>query len=383
MITAGTYAIVTEHFARSVAATTGFFEDESRRVAECCRRMADHFNRGGTLFVMGEGAQASDAQHVAVEFVHPVIVGKRALPAVWVPDIAASASDIVMALATDEVPPLVRVALSEARDAGAVTILITGGAVQPEPAADCHFRIGDANALVIQEVSETLYHVLWELVHVFFETDDAHLMAFLPQSAGSRPVDLIAEVQASTMAKAREICTLRAAVDDRSGARIVEAGRAIAERIRSNGKLLAFGNGGSATDAQDVAADCFAPPISSWRRLRAMSLTNDVSIITAIGNDVGFEHVFSRQIIAFGRATDVAIGFSTSGASRNLAAAMTEARSRGLLTIALSGGDGGEMARSAAVDFCFTAPSEHLPRIQEAHATIWHALLSVVQEELR
>ena len=383
MMTAATSTIVTEHFARSVTATTRFFEADSRRVAECCRRMADHFTGGGALFVVGEGAQASDAQHVAVEFVHPVIVGKRALPAVWVTDVAASSSDIVMGLATDVVPPLVTTTLAAAHARGALTILITGSAPQPALAADFHFRIDDANPLVIQEVSETLYHVLWELVHVFFETDDAHLMAFLPQSAGSQQVDLIAEVQASTIAKARDICALRTAIEERSGFRILAAAHAVAERVRSNGQLLAFGNGGSATDAQDVAADCLAAPLSGWRRLRAMALTNDVSVITAIGNDVGFDHVFSRQVIAFGRAADVAIGFSTSGASRNLAAAMTEARSRGLLTIALSGGDGGEMARSSAVDFCFTAPSDHLPRIQEAHATIWHALLSVVQEALR
>ena len=383
MMAAGTPTLVTEHFARSVTATTQFFESHGARVAECCRRMADHFNRGGSLYVMGEGAQASDAQHVAVEFVHPVIVGKRALPAVWVPDVAASSSDIVMGLATDVVPPALTTTLASARERGALTILITGSVPQSDRAADFHFRIGDASPLVIQEVSETLYHVLWELVHVFFETDEAHLMAFLPQPAGLQPVALIAEVQASTMAKARDICALRIAVEDRSGARIVEAGRAVAERLRSNGKLLAFGNGGSATDAQDVAADCFAPPVPGWRRLRAMALTNDVSIITAIGNEVGFVHVFSRQIIAFGRAADVAIAFSTSGASRNLAAAMTEAKSRGLLTIVLSGGDGGELARSPAVDVCLTAPSEHLPRIQEAHATIWHAMLTVVQEELR
>lgn len=384
MMAAGTATLVTEHFACSVTATMQFFESHGARVAECCRRMADHFNRGGSLYVMGEGAQASDAQHVAVEFVHPVIVGKRALPAVWVQDVAASPCDIVMALATDAVPPLITAALTAARERGALTILITGGVPRAEPAADCHFRIADANPLVVQEVSETLYHVLWELVHVFFETDDAHLVAFLPRAAAStQQVDLIAEVRDSTLAKAREVCALRAAIEDRFGARIVEAGRAIADRIRANGKLLTFGNGGSATDAQDVAADCFAPQLPGWRRLRAMALTNDVSVITAIGNDVGFDHVFARQIIAFGRSADVAIGFSTSGASRNLAAAMTEARSRGLLTIALSGGDGGEMARSSAVDFCFTAPSDHLPRIQEAHATIWHALLSVVQEELR
>jgi D-sedoheptulose 7-phosphate isomerase len=190
-------------------------------------------------------------------------------------------------------------------------------------------------------------------------------------------------VQGSTVEKARDICALRATVQNQCGTHILAAGRAVADRIRSNGKLLAFGNGGSATDAQDVAADCLWPALPGWQRVPAMALTNDASVVTAIGNDVGFDHVFSRQIIAFGRPGDVAIGFSTSGASRNVMAALAEAKARGLLTIAMSGGDGGALSRSPVVDFCFTAPSEHLPRIQEAHATIWHALLSVVQEDRR
>ena len=113
-----------------------------------------------------------------------------------------------------------------------------------------------------------------------------------------------------------------------------------------------------------------------------MALTNDIGVMTAIANDVGFDHVFERQIAAFAGANDAAVAFSTSGASRNLIRAMTEARGRGLLTIAMSGGDGGALARSTDVDFCFTAPSEHLPRIQEAHATTWHALLAAAQEAL-
>ena len=385
MITAGPVPIVTEHFARSVAATIQFFGDHSPRVAECCRRMADHFARGGTLKVMGEGAQTSDAQHVAVEFVHPIIVGKRALPAVWVTsDVGGSASDIVVGLCTAHVPLPIAATLTGARERGALTILVTGGAHPGDPSVDFCFQVADANPLVIQEVSETLYHVLWELVHVFFEAEEAQLTAFLPRAAGGRQqADLIAAVQGSTVEKARDICALRATVQNQCGPRILAAGRAIADRTRANGKLLPFGNGGSATDAQDAAADCLWPPLPGWQRLPAMALTNDVSVVTAIGNDVGFDHVFSRQIIAFGRAEDVAIGFSTSGASRNVMAALTEARARGLLTIAMTGGDGGDLARSPVVDFCFNAPSEHLPRIQEAHATIWHALLSVVQEERR
>lgn len=380
MITAGPSSLVRDHIAHSVTATAAFFDAGSRRVAECCRRMAGHFARGGTLLVMGEGAQASDAHHVAVEFVHPVIVGKRALPAAAVmPDAVAAPADIVMVLCATTAQPWLTPTIAAARANGALTVII-GGRRDHRAAADFEFDIEDQDALVIQEVSETLYHVLWELVHVFLDAADAPRVAFLP-AAATAPADLVIEVEASTLAKAREIGALRAGLEAAHGARLHEAGRAIADRLTRGGKLVAFGNGGSATDAHDVAADCREPARPGWRRLPAMALTHDIGIITAIGNDVGFDHVFSRQVIAFGRPDDVAMAFSTSGASRNLVTAMAEARTRGLLTIAMSGGDGGELARPGVVDFCFTVASEQLPRIQEAHATMWHALLSVVQEE--
>ena len=382
MMTAGTSSAVSDHVARSVAATAGFFDAGSRRVAECCRRMADHFARGGTLLVMGEGAQASDAHHVAVEFVHPVIVGKRALPAVSVrPDAVVSPADIVMVLCATTAPPWLTPTMTAARANGALTLLI-GGRRDHGAVADFEFCIEDQDPLVIQEVSETLYHVLWELVHVFIDAAGAPRVAFLPEAATST-ADLLREAEQSTLGKAHEICALRGGIEAAHAARLYEAGRAIANRLTRRGKLVAFGNGGSATDAQDLAADCREPARPGWRRLPAMALTHDIGIITAIGNDVGFDHVFSRQVIAFGRPDDVALAFSTSGASRNLVTAMAEARTRGLLTIAMSGGNGGELARPGVVDFCFTVASEQLPRIQEAHATMWHALLSVVQEELR
>jgi D-sedoheptulose 7-phosphate isomerase len=404
-MTVGAASVVHEHFARSIAATTRFFTAEARAVAECCQQMAHRFARGGSLLVMGEGAQASDAQHVAVEFVHPVIVGKQALPAIALTsDIGvftafahdaplesfagplralATPSDIALALAAGKVAASILTAMAAARERGLLTVLIAGPSLHAEPIADIELRIDDASPLLVQEVAETAYHVLWELVHVFFERQDAQLFSYLPQVSGAeeRP-DLVAEVQESTVQKARDVCALRAAMADSCAVRIAEAGRAMAARVRQHGRLLAFGNGGSATDAQDAAADCLVPPHAQWRRVPAMALTNDVGVLTAIGNDVGFEHVFSRQVIAFAGVNDIALGFSTSGASRNVVAAMSEAKSRGLLTIAMSGGDGGALARAPAVDFCFTAPSEHLPRIQEAHATTWHALLSVVQEEL-
>lgn len=376
-----TDAIVTDHVARSVAATTAFFDTSSRRVSECCQRMADHFGRGGTLLVMGEGAQASDAQHVAVEFVHPVIVGKRALPAVSVtPDAEAGAADILLALCINDLEPRFAAALTAARAQGTLTVLVRGSGGPGAAPAEFDFRVPDADGLVVQEVSETLYHVLWELVHVFIDAADAPGVAFLP-AAPRAAAELLAEVEASTLAKAREVCALRRCVDTHERPRLIAAGRTMAARLRRNGKLLACGNGGSATDAQDLAVDCREPARPGWRRLPAMALTGDIGIITAIGNDVGFDHVFSRQVIAYGRPDDVAVAFSTSGASRNLVTAMAEARARGLVTVAMSGGDGGELARAGLVDFCFTVASEQLPRIQEVHATMWHALLAVVQEE--
>jgi D-sedoheptulose 7-phosphate isomerase len=155
----------------------------------------------------------------------------------------------------------------------------------------------------------------------------------------------------------------------------------MAARVRRGGRVLAFGNGGSATDAQDIAADCMIPPVAGWRVIPALSLTNDVGVMTAVANDVGFDHVFVRQLAAFGRSDDVAIGISTSGTSRSVIAGLEAAKARGLLTIALVGNDGGSLARSASVDVCLTASSTYTPRIQEAHATIWHAMLSVVQQE--
>ncbi len=372
--------LVAAHVARSVAATTGFFDRESASVARCCQRMAEHFGRGGTLLVMGDGAQASDAQHVAVEFVHPILVGKRALPAVSVtPDADVTAADIVLVLCANTVEPRLVAALNRARAQGALAILARGPGDSREPIAEFEFCVQDDDPLIIQEVSETLYHVLWELVHVFIEAADAPPVAFLavvPTAA----TELVAQVQASTLAKSREICALRARLDSLEGPRLCQAAQAIAARLARGGRILACGNGGSATDAQDLAADCRDPARPGWRRLPAMALTNDIGIITAIGNDVGFDHVFSRQVIAFGRPDDVVVAFSTSGASRNLVAALAEARRRGLMTIAMSGGDGGELARPGAADYCLTVESEQLPRIQEAHATLWHALLSVVQE---
>ncbi len=131
---------------------------------------------------------------------------------------------------------------------------------------------------------------------------------------------------------------------------IVNAARAIHQRLSRGGKLIVFGNGGSATDANDFAIDCVLPP-AGYRPVSAISLSMEPANLTAIANDVGIEAIFLRQIIAHARKEDVAIGISTSGGSRNIIMALEEARKRGLLTVALLGYDGGEILRRGLADF--------------------------------
>ncbi|MEP6691920.1 MAG: SIS domain-containing protein [Gemmatimonadaceae bacterium] len=190
-------------------------------------------------------------------------------------------------------------------------------------------------------------------------------------------------VRESTRAKCRDAVAARRQLVTEYRDLLAEASLAMAGAFARGGKLLAFGNGGSATDAEDAASDCMAPPRAGWRALPALSLAADSAVVTAIANDVGVEHVFLRQVIACGERGDIALGFSTSGSSPNVIAAFREASRRGLVTVAFTGGDGGALARSAdVVDFCFVARLDYIPRIQEAHATAWHILLALVHDVL-
>lgn len=190
---------------------------------------------------------------------------------------------------------------------------------------------------------------------------------------------LLEEVRSSTLMKCAEVMALRSEMLAEYEDRLGQAAEAMAERFANGGKLLAFGNGGSATDADDVAADCMSPPHAAWRALPALSLPADSATVTAVANDVGIESVFARQIGAVGERRDIAFGVSTSGNSGNVVTAFSAAKRRGMLTIALTGYDGGAIARSDLVDHCFVARREFVPRIQEGHATLWHALLALVQ----
>jgi D-sedoheptulose 7-phosphate isomerase len=192
---------------------------------------------------------------------------------------------------------------------------------------------------------------------------------------------VLEEVRRSTIAKAEEIIELRRVVSERDGARLTSCAADAAARFAAGGRLLAFGNGGSATDAQQIAT-LFLNPGGDARPLPALGLAADTSVVTALCNDIGVDVVFARQIAAFGRPNDIAVGLSTSGNSDNLLRAFDEASRRGLLTIGFAGYQGGKMAEMDSIDYLFIAPSASVHRIQEAQTTIYHVLWELTLAEL-
>jgi D-sedoheptulose 7-phosphate isomerase len=364
-----------------------FFSREAHRLALACREMAERFQRGGRLLAFGRGPYATDAQHVSVEFVHPVIVGKRALPALdlsslfrpWLEAILRP-EDIVMGFGPPWGDPEVESAIGLARARQSMTFAL--------PGLEASYAVGAStqHPFIHQEVLEILYHTLWETVHVFFEHRElghevgeaGFLYPFLGRER-QQTGDVVGEVAESIRLKVQEDTRLRAEVARREAQRIITATSAIRERILRGGKLILFGNGGSATDANDWAFDCVLPP-AGFRPIPAISLALEPANITAIANDVGTEVIFLRQLIAQARSEDVAVGISTSGGSRNVIMALEEARKRGLLTIALLGYDGGEVLRLGLADFALVVHSDYIPRIQEVQASIYHIIREALEE---
>ncbi len=421
---------------------TAFLDAESERLAHACHDLARAFSRGGTLIGLGSGAAATDAAHVAVEFMHPVIVGKRALPALPLSgdttgfatlERVARGGDIAMVL--DHGAPNEEL-IGEASRRGLLTLAFA--VAGPRPSADHGFAVPCEDPWIVQEVQETSYHVLWELVHVFFEhaglLDDACItcgdvaveadvvavrgatamveregareevaVELVPDAApgdvllchagvalervGHREPEatsflypfleseehdlaaVLADVRASTVRKGQDVMELRRAIDLdalRAGA------ETISQRLGRGGRIVAFGNGGSSTDAQDLAGDALS------RGHAALALNNDVATITAVANDVGYDNVFSRQIISLAGHDDIAVAISTSGNSRNVVAALEEAHRRGMLTVGIAGYDGGRLAALDWLDHLFVASSDYIPRLQEAHATMYHLLLEAI-----
>jgi D-sedoheptulose 7-phosphate isomerase len=161
---------------------------------------------------------------------------------------------------------------------------------------------------------------------------------------------------------------------------VAKVSEILVDALKQRNKVLLFGNGGSAADAQHIAAELVGRFAFDRPALPAMALSVNSSCVTAIGNDYGFDQVFSRQLEALGRPGDVAIGISTSGNSTNVLRAMSTARNIGLKTIALTGRGGGHLKN--AVDHCICVPSDKTPRIQECHILIGHIMSELVEREI-
>ena len=379
-----------------------FFAAEAGRIAALCHRVAERFARGGCLLAVGCSATArSDVRHVAVEFVHPVIVGKRALPALGITGesgsllrelrLRARAEDIVIAFGAPGDGAELASSVEHARSLGCLTVAFAplGAEWELEPASGDPF--------VDQEIVETTYHLLWELVHVFFEhrgllegrilqpTHDAGGASFLYPFLAEREHDLdavLADVRDSVRMKALEIDALREQTLGEGAEQLHAAAAAARATFAAGGEVLALGNGGSATDAMDLVADLVAPPPQmGWPARRALDLTADAAILTALGNDIGAEAIFSRQVIAYGAAGDALVTFSTSGNSLSVLTALEEARRRGLRTIAFVGYDGGRIAAEGLADHVVITRSQHIPRIQEAQAAASHLFRELIELE--
>jgi D-sedoheptulose 7-phosphate isomerase len=364
----------------------GYFSRESSHLAVACHEMSERFLRGGRLLAFGRGSYATDAQHVSVEFVHPVIVGKRALPALdlsmafepWLHAIL-SPDDIVMGFGPPEGDPEVVAALAWARSRKAMTFALSG------PDGTYALEAVTQDPFIHQEMVEIFYHTLWETVHVFLEHrelgQDVGQSEFLYPFLGQKKQetsDLIEEVAASILMKVHDDTLLRTQLAKEQAEQIGTTALAIHQRLSKGGKLILFGNGGSATDANDWALDCILPR-PGYRSIPAISLSMEPANITALANDVGTEVIFLRQLIAQARPEDVAIGISTSGGSRNIVAALEEARKRGLLTVALLGYDGGEIHRRGLADFPIIVRSDYIPRIQEVQASAYHVIRETLE----
>jgi D-sedoheptulose 7-phosphate isomerase len=388
--------LLDELLERRAEANARFFEAEAERIARLCHLMAERFARGGRLIALGwSPAARSDARHVAVEFVHPVIVGKRALPAIGLSReggslprqvaLLAEPDDIAIAFGDGDEETVAGLRL--AIDRGCLTIGFApfGAEWELEPPASDPF--------VRQELVETLYHVLWELVHVFFEhrgllegraagpVHDTGASSFLYPFLAEREHDLGAIVQdvgRSVLMKASEVTELREQTLTEGRDALAAAAAALRAVLDGDGKVLALGNGGSATDAMDLVADLREPP-HGWPPRRALDLTEDSAILTAVANDIGVDAIFQRQVIAYGQAGDALITLSTSGSSSNVIEALSEARKRGLVTIAMVGYDGGRVAAEDLADHVVVTRSQHIPRIQEAQASAYHALRELVE----
>ncbi len=229
------------------------------------------------------------------------------------------------------------------------------------------------------DFSRTFYPFL----HEEEREPQGHSVSAAPPSISEKLMD---ELRFSLSVKTRESVDIKVRFFEEKRDAILAASFAIAKAFHRGGKMLVCGNGGSATDAQHIAVEFMHPVTVGRKALPAICLANDMAMVTAVANDVGFEDVFTRQIIALGGEGDCLLGLSTSGNSENLLHAFATARRMKLVTIGLAGGDGGKMAAMCAdglLDFCLTVPTSSIHRIQETHVTLYHIMWDIVHTLLQ
>jgi D-sedoheptulose 7-phosphate isomerase len=186
---------------------------------------------------------------------------------------------------------------------------------------------------------------------------------------------VVEELAAAPLEKAAESSRLRRVLLEEFGDQIVACVLRLAEAFGRGGRLLACGNGGSATSAAELASTL----LSGSPALPALCLTNDIAVVTAIGNDISFNDIYERQLIALGRPEDVVVAVSTSGNSENLVRALRRGHAMGMVTVAICGYDGGRMAAEPGVDHCFVVRSSSIHRIQEVQSSLYHLLTELVR----
>jgi D-sedoheptulose 7-phosphate isomerase len=200
-----------------------------------------------------------------------------------------------------------------------------------------------------------------------------------------KPETLLDELAFSLLEKARESSDIKTRFFTENKETILSASLAMARAFHRGKKLLVAGNGGSATDAQHIAVEFMHPITVGRKALPAICLTNDIAMVTAVANDVGFDDVFTRQLIGLGTEGDIFLGVSTSGNSRNLLHGFSTARRLKLVTIGFAGSDGGEMntmVGNGLLDYCLTVPTPSIHRIQETHVALYHIMWDMVHTML-
>ncbi len=211
-------------------------------------------------------------------------------------------------------------------------------------------------------------------------SNQEHLAGLYPFLAGTRQdaAQLDAALARSIEDKARDGRETSARFFAEQAPALLAAARTLARIFEGGGRLFAMGNGGSSCDAAHIAVEFLHPVTAGRPALPAVKLAADTAMLSAIGNDLGFEHAYVRQLVAHGRAGDAVIAISTSGNSANLLAALVKAKAMGIATIALTGGDGGRIRSSGTVDHCVVVPSTSIHRIQECHVAAYHILWDLV-----